>query len=155
LGFDAALNLGSGDKSDEAAWAKVQAKFAGIADARGSNTTEAPAVAARTTLEDLPNAAWYQAAGNGTLTLRPIPSGLGTGRWLLALAIAGAWGLAWRTPKRLEPLLITFRRWPAVLGVIAGLFWWAYLTPTLLGPAIVALSLAALVNTRRLHERAK
>jgi len=94
-------------------------------------------------------AAFYEGGGDGKLTLMAGSSGEGSGRWLMALAVATAWAVAWRRPQRIEPLLAAARRWPYALGVAAGMAWWLAFTPSLLGPVIMALSFAAFYKSRQ------
>jgi hypothetical protein len=74
---------------------------------------------------------------------------------MLALLIGGVWAVAWRYPQRLQPAKDLFSRWPAILGVLAGLLWWAFLAPRLLGPAIIAFSLAAIFKSRPMRQKTR
>ena len=58
---------------------------------------------------------------------------------LLAVAAGGAWSL------RRGWLSEWFRRWPALFGVVFGLAWWLWLSPSLLGWGMVLASLAVSV----------
>jgi hypothetical protein len=61
----------------------------------------------------------------------------------------------WRSPSTIRSVVSVMRRWPAAIGVVAGCVWWAILAPAMLGPAIVALSLAALFKSRQLQLAAR
>ncbi len=76
----------------------------------------------------------YQTVTTGTLLGRLLAAFT-----LLALVAAAAWAL-WH--KR---LFEWFCRWPAMFGVALGLSWWMWLSPSLLGWAIVLGSLAVAV----------
>ncbi len=66
-------------------------------------------------------------------------------RWLAAagwgLLVAGAWALG-RT-RRAQWLT----KWPHAAGVVVGLAWWLWLSPSVLGWLIVAVSLAAAAHS--------
>jgi hypothetical protein len=137
------MGLASADKLQEAAWTKLKERV-DVADETGGSAAALQHGADLTT-------AWYRGGPDGTLTLVRRRAGIGAGRWLLALAIVGTGIVAWRSPERVPPVVATLRRWPAALGVAAGFLWWLWLTPSLLGLAIVALSLAAFIKARQLR----
>ncbi|HEX6962342.1 MAG TPA: hypothetical protein VF175_10780, partial [Lacipirellula sp.] len=94
-------------------------------------------------------AAYYRGRPDGTLELQRTGGGFGASRWLLAIIISALTISAWRRPERLAPASHFLERWPAAIGVVVGVFWYAYLTPGLLGLAIIALSLAAMFKARQ------
>jgi hypothetical protein len=82
-----------------------------------------------------------------TLPLRMQPWPIA--RWLSALALAAAIGVAWRQPAALRSLTFPMQRWPYVALAGAGLLWWCYLAPSLLGLLIIGFAMAAYVKSRR------
>jgi hypothetical protein len=135
------------DTDSAATWIKLRERIAGVEGATG-RLNERPIARELDRYPSAP-AAWYQGAPDGKLTLVRGSNGIGAGRWLLALGIAGLWGVAWRSPHKIDPILALLRRWPAVLGIVAGLLWWAFLTPRLLGVVILALSLGGILKSRQ------
>jgi hypothetical protein len=81
-------------------------------------------------------------AGKIDLEIEPPPSSPRNLRWLAAVAFALAavilFALAWR--GRLGDWLL---RWPHAVGVLAGLAWWLWLTPSALGWLVVLVSVVA------------
>ena len=75
------------------------------------------------------------------------------GRWFLALLVlvagAGVALVIWRKPLG----LVDWVRWPQLAPLVAGFAWWAWLTPSALGPLIVVLTILALANRRWLSDR--
>jgi hypothetical protein len=94
-------------------------------------------------------AAWYEGGADDRLSLRTASSGGAIARWFTALTIAAAWAAAWRYPARVEPLVAAGRRWRYALAALAGVFWWIALTPSVLGPAIIVVSVAAFYKDHR------
>jgi hypothetical protein len=135
------------DANSAATWIKLRERIASVEGATG-RLNERPIVRELDRYPSAP-AAWYQGGPDGKLTLVRGSNGIGAGRWLLALGIAGLWGVAWRSPHKIDPALALLRRWPAVLGIVAGMLWWAFLTPSLLGVAILALSLGGILKSRQ------
>jgi hypothetical protein len=141
-----ALNVhgaGANDESLEVAWARLKER-SGLADLSNGLPAAPDRGPDRAT-------AWLRGGADGALTLAPGRAGVGLGRWLLAAAIAVAGFIAWRSPEKLRSIAALAKRWPALLGVVAGFAWWMWLTPSLIGLAIVALSLAALLKMRQLR----
>ncbi|MBA3484498.1 MAG: hypothetical protein H0T51_22065, partial [Pirellulales bacterium] len=154
LGASGGAAVGAVDEAREAAWSKMLERIAADAseddlESDGDDVIARPV--ARLFLT--PSSAYYQGTPGGELTLTRAATGLGLGRWVLALAIAAAWGAAWRYPEKCDYCLSMAKRWPAALGVAAGLAWWMLLTPAVLGLAIVAFSLAGLFKSRQRSQR--
>jgi hypothetical protein len=136
----------------EAAWNRLRERLSVDVNAAEVDPDHgAPADSIENTLT---RTAWYQSASGDQLTLVPAPRGLGAGRWLLALALGGAGLAAWRNPAQIREIVAATRRWPAVVGIAFGLLWWALLAPVLIGPVIVALSLASLFKSRQFRSAA-
>jgi hypothetical protein len=151
LGVTGGATAGAVDEAQEAAWSKTLERI--VADAsEQSSGRDGDDVAARpiTGLFETPSSAYYQGTPGGELALTRASTGLGLGRWILAIAIAGACSAAWRYPEKCDYYLSVAKRWPAALGVLAGLAWWMLLTPAVLGLAITAFSLAVLFKNRQL-----
>jgi hypothetical protein len=150
LGVPVGMPVGAADEAQEAAWGKMLERIAVDANAeRSADVAARPAAA----IAEPTSIAYFQGTPGGELTLVRAASGLGLGRWILAIAIAGAWGAAWRYPEKRDYYVSLAKRWPAALGVLAGLAWWFILTPAVLGLAIIAFSLAALFKSRQVRRR--
>jgi hypothetical protein len=141
------LDAAAAKDADEVAWRTLHQRittaepYPRAAEKPASNDALQPDVTAAT--------AWYRGGPNGQLTLTPAREGVGAGRWLLAVALVALGGATWRFPRFYEQALARIRRWPGAIGVAVGLAWWWLLTPSSLGLAIIALSLAALIKTRK------
>ena len=77
-----------------------------------------------------------------TLTCRREETGRLPGQLLVAVLWAAVTGLVVLGLRR-GTIAETFKRWPAAVGVAVGLAWWLWLSPSILGWAIVAASLLA------------
>jgi hypothetical protein len=143
----AVLGAAAATDADEAAWRTLRQRITAVelypraAEQPASNGALQPDLTAAT--------AWYRGGPDGQLTLAPARGGIGAGRWLLAVALAAVGGAMWRFPRYYEQALAWIRRWPGAIGVAVGLAWWWMLTPSSLGLAIIAISLAALIKTRK------
>ena len=93
-------------------------------------------------------ASYFQGDVDGSLTLVRDAAPREVGRWLAAIALAGVVGAAWRRPAALQSLGTWWRRWPHVWIIGVGLLWWLFLTPSLLGVAIIVVALAAYIKSR-------
>jgi hypothetical protein len=67
---------------------------------------------------------------------------------IAALIVVGLFWLAGR-----EELAVVIGRWPQWLGVVAGLCWWLWLTPSLFGCGIIVASIAAAFWRRRVRRQ--
>jgi hypothetical protein len=84
--------------------------------------------------------------GKGDLSFYPLRASNFWTRFYAVLAIVAAMGLAQQGLRGgLLPMLAN--RWPHLLGVVAGLLWWLFLNPSLLGLIIVAVCLMASVRS--------
>ncbi len=63
-------------------------------------------------------------------------------RVLLALAICAAAWLVWKLSRH-AAVRDTFSRWPHLPGVVVGIAWWLWLTPSAVGWLIEAVFLAS------------
>jgi hypothetical protein len=141
------LGAATAKDRDEAAWRTLRQRITAAdpypraAEQPASKDVLQPNVTAAT--------AWYRGGPNGQLTLAPARGGIGAGRWLLAVALVAVGGAMWRFPSSYEQALAWIRRWPGAIGIAIGLAWWWMLTPSSLGLAIIAISLAALNKTRK------
>jgi hypothetical protein len=142
LGLLKSTDGGAAKSATEANWSRLREQIgAAVHDVSSTEVRNQPAYQ--------PEFTAYYRCDDGNLVLARAASGLGAGRWLLALAIGAVAGAAWRFPERMAPALALIQRWPAAVGIAIGLLWWAYLAPSLLGLAIIALSLAALFKLRQ------
>ena len=76
------------------------------------------------------------------------PSGVSSGlltRMLVALAISSSLLLLFLA-RSWQPFWIFLARWPQLAGVAFGLAWWLFLTPSILGWLVVAISLLSVVR---------
>ena len=62
--------------------------------------------------------------------------------------LAAAVGVAWRQPAALRGLTLPMKRWPYVALAAAGLLWWYFLAPSLVGLLIIAFAIAAYRKSR-------
>jgi hypothetical protein len=137
----------------EAAWSRLRERIAALKPAPSQDTSRA--TRATEALAESPTSAWFQSAPAGNLTLAPRTAGRGAGRWMLAIVIAGVSVVAWRYPEKLQPASDALSRFPAIPSVLAGVLWWAFLSPSLLGPAIIAFSLAAIFKSRQMRQQSE
>jgi hypothetical protein len=104
--------------------------------------------------DDQATTLFASATQNGLLALAPMARpGDGFAARLLnaliaALIVAGLFWLAGR-----EEFAVVIRRWPQWLGVVAGLCWWLWLSPSIVGCGIVLASIAARFWQRRVRRR--
>ncbi|MBN2296793.1 MAG: hypothetical protein JXM70_30485, partial [Pirellulales bacterium] len=96
-------------------------------------------------IEDTQAAEEATAAAQGDLSFRPVRTSDLWTRFYAILAIVAVIGIAQRGFHG-ELLATLARRWPHLLGVVAGLLWWLFLNPSLLGLIIVAVCLIASVR---------
>jgi hypothetical protein len=90
----------------------------------------------------------FQGDADGSITLTPAVVRRPIARWVAAIALAAAVGVAWRQPAALRRLTLPMKRWPYVALAIAGLLWWYYLSPSLVGLFIIAFAIAAYRKSR-------
>jgi len=137
------------EDSQEAAWNQLRERLTDLTATRFTPQTSASPGERRA--QDLAvTARFYEGRGDGiALTARP---GSDAARWLAALALAVVTGLAWRYPTKLEPLLSAARRRPYAVGAMAGVYWWFALSPSLLGPVIIAASIVGFYKHRQESE---
>jgi hypothetical protein len=91
----------------------------------------------------------FQGAPDGAVTLAAHAAPWPIARWLAALTLAAAVGVAWRQPAALLSLTFPMKRWPYVVLAAVGLLWWFYLAPSLLGLLIIVFAIAAYRKSRR------
>lgn len=127
--------------TNEAAWRQLVQRVASLGG-QDADAGQAPADAASRSA-----AAWFEGPADGQLKLASASTPLPWGRWTLALAIAGVGLAAWRRHDLVAKIVAAASRWPGVVGLLAGLAWWALLSPALLGPAIIIFSIAGLLKS--------
>jgi hypothetical protein len=90
----------------------------------------------------------FQGDVDGAVTLAPHATSWPIARWFAALMLAAAVGVAWRQPAALRGLTLPMKRWPYVALGAAGLLWWYFLAPSLVGLLIIAFAIAAYRKSR-------
>jgi hypothetical protein len=131
---------------DPPAWTRLRARFTTVE--QDADLGKSVDVSACWDELSAPNTSYYSGDADGGLTLvRNTPPQEAT-RWFAALAIAGVVGAAWRYPSALQRLATSLRRWPYVCAIVIGSLWWLFLTPSLLGLAIIVLAMAASMKSK-------
>jgi hypothetical protein len=132
--------------NDPAAWTRLRDRLAAAMPIRAVT----PIDPVRQWSQGTPASARFFAGGlDGAVTLTPIANPWPIARWLAALTLAAAIGVAWRQPAALRNLTLPAKRWPYAALAAAGFFWWLLLAPSALGLLLIAFSIAAYLKSRR------
>lgn len=133
--------------SDPAAWTRLRERLA-AADAPTSASADA-ATEPESFWSDSASAISIAGDAAGAVLLVPRTTPWPIARWFAAAMLAAAVGIAWRQPAALRSLTFPMQRWPYIALGAAGLMWWAFLAPSLLGLVIIAFAIAAYRKSRR------